>query len=208
MTEEELQAKLEETESELTRLKGENEKLTTNQSKQNSYITELESAKNGLTAQLNSIKEAADKPALDPNLTAYFKKKYVEDFVIDGKKQIVDQDTKGVFPLLEKDLDEFLKVYMNEENASIKFILDSYSLILGRAIADPDHPINKVEEAKDNVQPTQTTIPIIEKEFPPIVTDQDQSSGTPEAKREQHVPDTKAAFRVLEDRLFNQGKYD
>lgn len=208
MTEEELKQQFDESQKELSRLKGENDRLAKNQSEQNTYITKLEESKNGLSAQLTNIQAAANKPALDPNITAYFKKKYVEEFVNEGKATIISRDVKGVFPLLEKELDTFLKQFMTENNASLKFILDSYSLILGRAIADPSHPINKEKEEvakNDEVQQTPTPT-VINPLFTPTMTDADQSSGNPEAKRNISIPDTKSAFKALEERLFNQGQ--
>lgn len=208
MTEEELQAKLEETTNELNRLKGENDKLSKNQSEQNAYITKLEEIKNGLSAQVNNIQEAANKPALDPNITAYFKKKYVQEFANEGKAAIIANDTMNAFPLLEKELDTFLKQFMNEGNASVKFILDSYSLILGRAIADPEHPINKKKDegVKDETVQPEPTPTLVDPLFPPTLTDEDKGAGNPAAKQTINIPDTKSAFKVLEDRLFNQGR--
>lgn len=207
MTVEELQAKLDEAQAEIASVKSEKESLVKNQSNQNAYITKLEEKANGFAAQIASIKDAASKPALDPQITAYFKKKYVEDFVDEGKEVIKARDTKNQFSLLEKDLDAFLKQYMNETNASIKFIVDSYYLILGRAIGDPTHPINKVvdEGAKSNAQPQPQSM-FIKPEVPPMLTNEDLGAGNPAAKKSIEVQDTKSAFKVLEDRLFNAGQ--
>ena len=207
MTEEEMQAKLAETQAELASVREENGKLEKNQSNQNAYITKLEEKATTLADQISSIKGSLDKPMLDPNITKYLKKKYVEDFVKEGKDLIKQRDTKNVFPKLEAELDSFIKAYMNEDNASIKFILDSYSLILGRAYEDPTHAINTVEpEVKDIVQPipaeTKKEMPL----FPPSITDADQGAGNPIAKATVIIPDTKTAFKVLEDKLYEQGR--
>jgi len=213
MTEEEkLQKELDELKAELAREKEEKAKLEKNQSNQNAYITKLEEKANGLSAQIETIKTTANKPALDPQITAYFKKKYVEDFVKEGKEELKRRDTKGVFSIMEPELDSFLKTYMNENNASLKFILDSYSLLLGRAIADPEHAINKIEgEGVKNteIQPEPTPT-FVKPDFPPTITDADQGAGTPMPKKTIDIPDTKSAFKALEDRLFNQGanKYE
>lgn len=207
MTEEEMKAMLAEKESELAKVKAEKGTLEKNQSEQNAYITKLEETKSGLSNQLANVKDAANKPALDPNITAYFKKKYVEDFVNDGKAEIIKRDTKGSFPILEEELDDFLSSYMNENNASIKFIMDSYSLILGRAIADPEHAINKIEDtgAKSEDAQQQPVQTISNNLFPPTMTNEDQGAGQPAAKTRVVVPDTRSAFKALEEKLFAQG---
>jgi DNA repair exonuclease SbcCD ATPase subunit len=212
MTEEELKAKLEETEAELAKVKREKDTLEKNQSNQNAYITKLEEKANGLSEQIKSIQAAANKPALDPQITAYFKKKYVEDYINEGKEEIKKRDSKGVFAVLEEELDSFLKQFMNESNASIKFVLDSYSLILGRAYADPEHPINKLDITSEGAknqkvqpQPAEPQV-IVNPNFPPTMTDGDQGAGNPAAKKTIDIPDTKSAFKVLEDKLFNQGR--
>lgn len=208
MTVEELQAKLEEKERELADIEKEKERLTKNESNQNSYITKLEETKLALENQIETIKEATGKPALDPAIAEYFKKRYVSDFVNDGIAEIKRRDGKGVFPILENDLTKFLKEHMTEKNASMKFVLDAYSLLLGRAYADPGHEIHKtkdnsvgetkVEEPKDVSTGTN--------EFPPTISDSDQGAGTPASVNREPVPDTKAAFKALEDKLFNAGK--
>lgn len=202
MTEEEIQ----DLKEELERVNKEKELLEKNQTQQNSYITKLEEKANGLASQMASIKEAANKEPIDPQITAYLQKKYVEEFISEGKDMIRSRDNKNLFPHLEEELDTFLKTYMTKDNASTKFVLDSYFLILGRAYENPDHAINKLEPKKESeaIAPTRTEPSNIV--IPPVITDSDQSAGSPIPKPSQIIPDTRAAFKVLEDRLFEQGK--
>ena len=210
MDAETLQKELEEVKAELEKEREEKSKLLQNQSNQNSYITKLEEKANALAEQLKTIKETANKPALDPNITAYFKKKYIEDFIREGKEEIIARDTKGVFKLLEPELDNFLKAYMNENNASIKFVLDSYSLLLGRAISDPEHAINKLNDkdakSENEEAQQQTESFTVKADFPPTLTDEDLAAGTVKKEHTPKVSDTKTAFKILEERLFNSGK--
>lgn len=203
MTEEEVEQALAAKDAELAKLKEEKDKLEKNQSNQNAYISKLEESKNGLSESLKQIQATANKPVLDPNLTAYFKKKYVEEFIQEGKELIKKNDTRNNFELLEPELDEFLSAYMDENNASQKFILDSYSLVLGRAIANPEHAINKVPESEAGKAQEQKPEPMIVPVLPPMMTPADQGGSIPVAKSMISVPDTKAAFKMLEERLYN-----
>ncbi len=212
MTVEELEQQLAETQAKLDASEKTNKTLEANQSNQNSYITKLEETKSALTEQINSIKSTANSPALDPNITAYFKKKYVEDFEKDGIAEIISRDTKGVFPKVEAELRSFLKAHMTENNASLKFVLDAYSLVLGRAYADPEHEIHKVDEptpteGEPTEPPADKGVPSnIHEPIPPTLTDSDPASGNPVPRPQVEVRNTKEAFKVFEDRLFKQGQ--
>lgn len=210
MTVEELEQQLKDTKAELKAIQDEKNTLEKNQTNQNAYITKLEETKSALTEQIGSIKSTANAPALDPNITAYFKKKYVEDFEKDGIAEIVRRDTKGVFPKVEDELKDFLRTHMTENNASIKFVLDSYSLVLGRAYADSEHAINNIDDVeppKDETTPKDTGIPSRPFEpKPPTMTDSDPASGNVIPKQSIAVKDTREAFKVFEERLYNQGQ--
>lgn len=206
MTVEEVQAKLAETETLLTQEVEKNKKLEGNQSNQNAYITKLEETKTSLQSSLDAIKIAADKPSLDPAITTYFKKKYTEDFANEGKANIRSNVGEDIFNILEPELNAFLKTSMTETNASIKFVIDAFNLLLGRAYSNPEHAIHKLEEGASSTQAQpQPEAQVVKTPFPTTMTNEDRGAGTPVPQKSVAAKDTKQAFTLFEDKLRNLG---
>lgn len=216
MTEEEMKQRVAEAEAEAARAKQEIEDLKTQRSNQNSYITKLEGKVKGLENQMDTVKNAANTaPALAPEITEYFQKKRREDYTEQAVTEIISQVGEDKYNCLAQELKDFLKLYMNEKNVSVRYIIDSFHLLLGRALANPEHAIQKV--IKPVVEPSK---PITEDK---PVTESDQAlfrnqlnnmvnrtmtnddmnaGGAPEVKAPT-VANTQDAMKAFKNRLFN-----
>ena len=215
MTEEEMRAKIAEAEAEAARAKQEVEDLKTQRSNQNSYITKLEGKVKGLENQMDTVKSAANTaPALAPEITEYFQKKRREDYTEQAVTEIISQVGEDKYNCLAQELKDFLKLYMNEKNVSVRYVIDSFHLLLGRALANPEHPIQKV------IKPVEEPKPITENN---TVSDRDQemfknqlsqmvnrtmtnddmnAGGAPEVKAPS-AANTQEAMKAFKTRLFN-----
>ena len=215
MTEEEMREKIAEAEAEAARAKQEIEDLKTQRSNQNSYITKLEGKVKGLENQMDTVKSAANTaPALAPEITEYFQKKRREDYTEQAVTEIISQVGEDKYNCLAQELKDFLKLYMNEKNVSVRYVIDSFHLLLGRALANPEHPIQKV------IKPVEEPKPITENN---TVNDADQemfknqlsqmvnrtmtnddmnAGGAPEVKAPT-AHNTQEAMKAFKTRLFN-----
>ena len=215
MTEEEMKQRVEAAEAEAAKAKQEVEDLKNQRSNQNSYITKLEGKVKGLENQMDTVKNAANTaPALAPEITEYFQKKRREDYTEQAVTEIIAQVGEDKYKCLENDLKDFLKLYMNEKNVSVRYIIDSFHLLLGRALANPEHAIQKV------IKPVEEPKPITEDK---TVTESDQAlfrnqlnnmvnrtmtnddmnaGGAPEIKAPT-VANTQDAMKAFKNRLFN-----
>ena len=215
MTEEEMKQRVAEAEAEAARAKQEVEDLKTQRSNQNSYITKLEGKVKGLENQMDTVKNVANTaPALAPEITEYFQKKRREDYTEQAVTEIISQVGEDKYKCLEGELKDFLKLYMNEKNVSVRYIIDSFHLLLGRALANPEHAIQKV------IKPVEETKPIAE-DKPATESDQEMfrnqltkmvsrtmtnddmnAGGAPEIKAPT-VANTQDAMKAFKNRLFN-----
>ena len=106
---------------------------------------------------------------------------------------------------MESELKDFLKLYMNEKNVSVRYIIDSFHLLLGRALAKPvvedpkpiteDKPVTESDQAlfrnqlNNMVNRTMTN-------------DDMNAGGAPEVKAPT-VANTQDAMKAFKNRLFN-----
>lgn len=216
MTEEEMKQRVEAAEAEAAKAKQEVEDLKNQRSNQNSYITKLEGKVKGLENQMDTVKNAANTaPALAPEITEYFQKKRREDYTEQAVTEIIAQVGEDKYKCLESELKDFLKLYMNEKNVSVRYIIDSFHLLLGRALANPDHAIQKV------IAPVvEDPKPIVE-DKPASESDQDlfrqnlsnmigrtmtnndmNAGGAPEVKAPT-AANTQEAMKAFKNRMFN-----
>lgn len=217
MTEEEMQAKIAEAEAKATEAQKEIEDLKNQRSNQNSYITKLEGKVKGLENSLDTVKNAANNtPALAPEITEYFQKKRREDYTEQAVTEIISQVGEDKYNCLKDDLANFLKLYMNEKNVSVRYIIDSFHLLLGRALANPDHPIHKLIEGEKKVEEPKAEEPKPASESDQelfrqnlnnmvnrtMTNDDMNAGGAPEVKAPT-VQNTQEAMKSFKNRLLN-----
>ena len=215
MTEEEMKQRVAEAEAEAARAKQEIEDLKTQRSNQNSYITKLEGKVKGLENQMDTVKNAANTaPALAPEITEYFQKKRREDYTEQAVTEIISQVGEDKYNCLSQELKDFLKLYMNEKNVSVRYIIDSFHLLLGRALANPDHAIQKVIKPVEEPKPITEDKPVTESDQAlfrnqlnnmvnrTMTNDDINAGGAPEVKAPS-AANTQEAMKAFRNRLFN-----
>jgi chromosome segregation ATPase len=218
MTEEEMNQKIAEAEERANKAEAEIEDLKTQRSNQNSYITKLEGKVKGLENQVDTVKAAANNtPALAPEITEYFQKKRREDYTEQAVTEIISQVGEDKYNCLKDELNNFLKLYMTEKNVSVRYIIDSFHLLLGRALANPDHEIHKVI---GDIKKVEEDKPVVE-DKPATESDQElfrnnlnnmvnrtmtnddmDAGGAPEVKAPT-VQNTQEAMKSFKSRLLN-----
>ena len=215
MTEEEMKQRVEAAEAEAAKAKQEIEELKTQRSNQNSYITKLEGKVKGLENQMDTVKVAANQaPALAPEITEYFQKKRREDYTDQAVTEIISQVGEDKYNCLAQELKDFLKLYMNEKNVSVRYIIDSFHLLLGRALANPDHAIQKVIKPVEEPKPITEDKPVTESDQAlfrnqlnnmvnrTMTNDDINAGGAPEVKAPS-AANTQEAMKAFRNRLFN-----
>ena len=214
MTEEEMNQKIAEAEARAQKAEAEANDLKVQRSNQNSYITKLEGKVKGLENQIDTVKNAANTaPALAPEITEYFQKKRREDYTEQAVTEIISQVGEDKYNCLAQELKDFLKLYMTEKNVSVRYIIDSFHLLLGRALANPEHAIHGVIAPKTEV-PVKQEQPISESEQTEfrnqlnrmvnrtMTNDDINAGGAPEVKAPT-AANTQEAMKAFKNRLFN-----
>lgn len=214
MTEEEMKQRVAEAEARAQKAEAEANDLKVQRSNQNSYITKLEGKVKGLETQMDTVKNAANTaPALAPEITEYFQKKRREDYTEQAVTEIISQVGEDKYNCLAQELKDFLKLYMTEKNVSVRYIIDSFHLLLGRALANPEHAIHGVIAPKKEV-PVKQEQPISELEQTEfrnqlnrmvnrtMTNDDINAGGAPEVKAPT-AANTQEAMKAFKNRLFN-----
>ena len=216
MTEEEMNKKIAEAEERASKAEAEKVSLEKQRADQNSYITKLEGKVQGLENQVNTIATATKSaPAIAPEITEYFQKKRREDYTEQAVTEIISKVGQEVYDCLADELNDFLKLYMNEKNVSVRYIIDSFSLLYGRAMQNTSHPIHKVvNPVKEEVVQEETVVPATsdeQKSFEEglrnmvnrtMTNDDINAGGAPEVKAPT-VQNTKEAMNAFKTKLFN-----
>lgn len=213
MTEEEMKQKLAEAEERASKAEAERASLEKQRADQNSYITKLEGKVQGLENQMNSVKEATKAaPAIAPEITEYFQKKRREDYTEQAVNQIISEVGQEVYDCLSEELSNFLKLYMTEKNVSVRYIIDSFSLLYGRAMQNKEHPIHKVinpvkEEEPKQVEDTPEEQVQFRNELNRMVnrtmTNSDVNAGGAPEVKPPTVQNTREAMNAFKTKLFN-----
>lgn len=214
MTEEEMKQRVADAEARAQKAEAEANDLKVQRSNQNSYITKLEGKVKGLENQMDTVKNAANTaPALAPEITEYFQKKRREDYTEQAVTEIISQVGEDKYNCLAQELKDFLKLYMTEKNVSVRYIIDSFHLLLGRALANPEHAIHGVIAPKTEV-PVKQEQPISELEQTEfrnqlnkmvnrtMTNDDMNAGGAPEVKAPT-AANTQEAMKAFKNRLFN-----
>lgn len=215
MTLEEAQAQL----AELTKQRDADQatikQLNDNISKQNSYITKLEAR--------NNSSEPAQKPAsstadnrFDPAVQAYLEKNMKRDAIEEAKVQIKQEVTEEMYKAVEPDFISFLNNNLKKENCTTAYIIDAFSLVMGRALRNKEHPINKIGKGTQTptATPTQTTNSqdvqavqntILNNTTPPVMSNKDSGAASGMPNGNAQLNSTKDAFKSLKNRFANLG---
>ena len=215
MTEEEMNQKIAEAEARATKAEAEIADLKNQRSNQNSYITKLEGKVKGLESSMETVKNAANQaPALAPEITEYFQKKRREDYTEQAVAEIISQVGEEKYNCLKDELKDFLKLYMTEKNVSVRYIIDSFHLLLGRALANPEHEIQKLLGNKKEQAPVVEDKPATESDQDKfrnnlnnminrtMTNDDINAGGAPEVKAPT-VQNTQEAMKAFKTKLFN-----
>ena len=218
MTLEEAQAQLAAMTKERDEALADNKQLKENISKQNSYITKLENKTN--SNNIESAQKSAAPTAdtrFDPVVQAYLEKNMKRDAVEEAKAMIKSEISDEMYKAVEPDFIAFLEKNLKKENCTTAYIVDAFSLVMGRALRNKEHAINKIGKGtatppatptpttnSSNVQSVQNTI--LNNTTPPVMTNKDvgAASGMPQGNGVQHQT-TRDAFKSLKDRFANMG---
>lgn len=218
MTLEEAQAQLEAMTKERDEALADNKQLKENISRQNSYITKLENKTNSTNIEpaQKSTTPTVDT-RFDPAVQAYLEKNMKRDAIEEAKAMIKTEITEEMYKAVEPDFMAFLDKNLRKENCTAAYIVDAFSLVMGRALRNKEHPINKIGKgmATPPATPTQTTNSsqvqsvqntILNNTTPPVMTNKDvgAASGMPSGNGVQHQT-TKDAFKSLKERFANIG---
>ena len=217
MTLEEAQQQLTDMAKKNEALEAENKKLNENISRQNSYITKLEANRSQPSDQAQRPTSSTVGNNFDPAVQAYLEKNMKRDAIEEAKVQIKQEITEEMYKAIEPDFMAFLDKNLKKENCTTAYIVDAFSLVMGRALRNKEHPINKIGKgmATPPATPTQTTNSsqvqsvqntILNNTTPPIMTNKDvgAASGMPSGNGVQHQT-TKDAFKSLKERFANMG---
>lgn len=217
MTLEEAQAQLAAMTKERDEALADNKQLKENISRQNSYITKLE---NRNSTNIESAQKSTNPTVdtrFDPAVQAYLEKNMKRDAIEEAKITIKSEITDEMYKAVEPDFMAFLEKNLKKENCTTAYIVDAFSLVMGRALRNKEHPINKVGKGtttppatptqttnSPNVQAVQNTI--LNNTTPPVMSNKDvgAASGMPAGNGAQHQT-TKDAFKSLKNRFANMG---
>ena len=134
MTEEEMKARIKELEDQNKAKDSTISSLESQRSNQNAYITKLEQKAHTLESNMENVKAAANNSKdFPPEVVEYFQKKRREDYTDQAYAQIRATVSEDIFNILKPEVDAFLKTYMTESNVSVKYIVDAFHLLLGKA---------------------------------------------------------------------------
>lgn len=215
MTLEEAQAKLAELTEKLSESEKASKQLAENVSKQNSYITKLET-------EVNKAKQnrttPSDAKGFDPTLVAYLEKNIKRDATEDATKQIIAEVGEEVYATVEKEFTEFLTRNLTKENATTAYVIDAFSLVMGRALRNKDHAINKIGKGSDtppatpSQQSNSNAVKAVQDvvanyQTPPVMTAKDSNAaiGSQVPGSDQAIKNTKESFKSLREKLAGVG---
>lgn len=212
MTEEEMKAKIKELEDQNKAKDSTISSLESQRSNQNAYITKLEQKARTLEANMENVKAAANNSKdFPPEVVEYFQKKRREDYTEQAYAQIKSTVSDEVFKLLKPEVDAFLKAYMTESNVSVKYIVDAFHLLLGKAYSDPNHAIHKLNKVAEQTPAQQPAAPqpsaAIAEQVARMqnqgMTNRDQQMTTPSPVEPPKVANTREALSSFKTRLLN-----
>ncbi len=197
-------------EKDLAEERAANKKTQKNVSDQNSYITKLEQ-------QLKDSERSQPAPQMDSIVQKYLEDMMRKDVIEKAATQLKEDYSEDRYRAVEKDFLEFLDGHMTKSKMTKEFVYDAFCLVLGKALRDKDHPIQKIGKAAppsgtpDNpigtnsnaIQQVQDVIK--NRTAPPIISDSDLSAAGGPPSTETPVKNTKDAFANLKNRFNDAG---
>ena len=177
---------------------------------QNKYIGQLET-------QLKSTSNNSVNKTDDVTM-AYLKKNMRRDVIAEAVIEIKKDVSEEVYNAVEPDFLAFLDKAMKDENTTVAFCTDAFSLVLGKCLRKKDHPVNQIgkgtnpqvatpnQTVNTNGQILEGVNSILQKQ-PPVITDKDQASGSATGlpNTGTQVKNTREAFSSLKNRFANNG---
>jgi hypothetical protein len=175
-------------------------------SDQNSYITKLET-------QAKTVPASSQQPGGVPSdqiVQKYLKEKMREDTLAKAKILIVQETSPDIYNVMEKDFMEFLNKNMKDADVKVEYMVDAFSLIMGRALRIKDHPIQKLLGKGDTPKATldkvneqaAQSVPGIIKQQPPVLSPKDNVAPTAApVDGSIGVKSTRDAYKALKDKL-------
>lgn len=211
MTEEQMKARIKELEDSVKAKDSTISSLESQRSNQNAYITKLEQKNQTLETNMNNVKAAANNSKeFPPEVVEYFQKKRREDYTEQAYNQLRNSVGEEVFNIIQPEVETFLRAYMTENNVSVKYIVDAFHLLLGKAYADPNHAIHNRTKATEFKAPEAT--PIVDQTAIATqvakmqnhgMTNTDQTMTTPPAPQAPKAMNTRDAMASFKTRLLN-----
>src|SRR5699024_9664596 len=107
-------------------------KLNENISRQNSYITKLEAKANSNDSVQKSNPTLDTR--FDPTVQAYLEKNMKRDAIEEAKAVIKQEITPEMYNAVDPDFMAFLDKNLKKENCTTAYIVDAFSLVMGRAL--------------------------------------------------------------------------
>lgn len=213
MTEEEMKAKIDELEDRIKAKDSTISSLESQRSNQNAYITKLEAKARTLESNMENVKSAvSNTKEFPPEVVEYFQKKRREDYTEQAYAQIKQTVSEDVFNILEPEVRAFCKAYMTEANVSVKYIVDAFHLLLGKAYSDPNHAIHRLKKVEEPKAPTPSAVETpsrneianqIARMQNQGMTNGDQQMMTPPPTEPVKVNNTREAMSAFKTRLLN-----
>ena len=173
---------------------------------QNSYITKLEAQAKTVPA---TPQQQSGLPS-DQIVHKYLKEKMREDTLAKAKILIIQETSPDVYNIMEKDFLEFLNKNMKDADVKVDYMVDAFSLIMGRALRIKDHPIQKLlgkgETPKATLDKTnEQAMQVVQgtiKQQPPVMTPKDNVvPTTPPVDGSIGIKSTKDAYKTLKEKL-------
>jgi len=213
MTEEEMKARIKELEDQNKAKDSTISSLESQRSNQNAYITKLEQKAHTLESNMENVKNAANNSKdFPPEVVEYFQKKRREDYTEQAYAQIRATVSDDIFNIMKPEVESFLKMYMSEQNVSVKYIVDAFHLLLGKAYSDPNHAIHKLNKDVKETSATPVAAPVdnraaiaeqVSRMQNQGMTNGDQQMITPSPVEPKKVANTKEALSDFKTRLLN-----
>jgi len=183
--------------------------LEENQSKQNAYITKLEKIVNGQQTPPPAQPTPVAASGIDQTTTKYIQRKMREDAIKDGLATLSKTVRKEIIDILTPELEDFLKDSMTPQLTNEKYVINSFHLVYGQAMANGAHAIHKLAPAQQTPPPAnqQTPPPAQQGPFgqtpPPSISGKDNPAvpGVPNPENPNPIRSTRDAFAGLRGKI-------
>jgi hypothetical protein len=189
--------------------------LETNVKNQNSYITKLEQQRQNPQTQ-----QPAGNASLDPLVQKYIEDKMRADTLAKAEAQIQSEVSMEQYEAVKDDFHKFLDSTLTKHNTTVNYMVDAFSLVMGRALRNKEHPIHQIspntkvmpgdQQAVDQpaIPTNGTTIANVQQtlaNMPPIMTDKDTGASYSAPPTDKPIKNTRDAFQSLKSKFSDMG---